>query len=172
MKKYILITLIIVCTLAVILWVSFIWSNSGESAEESGAKSEEVQEIVNEVAQSIGIEEPISEHTVRKTAHFGEYAILGALLACDALAVSYLSERRALPIILSKLSSALPIAFAVALIDEFAVQSRSEGRGPLFTDVLIDLSGAFVGTACVAVIFLIIHLVIKKRKLGGRTDEI
>ena len=71
MKKYIP---IVVFTIAAILWISFIWSNSGESAEESSEKSSQVQEIVNEVAQNVGIEEPISEHTVRKTAHFGGFA--------------------------------------------------------------------------------------------------
>ncbi len=162
MKKYIS---IIICTVVALVWVGFIWSNSAKTGEESGKASSQVHEVVNEVAQSVGIEEPISERTVRKGAHFTEYMILGLIVCADVLLISKLlpkpsTKYRALTSILT-----LPFCAAVAFIDEFIVQGSTEGRGPSFIDVLIDMSGVAVGTVILLAVFLIVCYISYKRRV-------
>lgn len=161
MKKYIP---IIICTIAALLWVGFIWSNSAKTGEESGKASSQVHEIVNEVAQSVGIDKPISERTVRKGAHFTEYMILGLIVCADVLFASKLFSKlllkhRAMFSVLT-----LPLCAAVALVDEFIVQGNTQGRGPSFIDVFIDMSGVTMGTVILLSAFLIVCLIAYKRR--------
>lgn len=83
--------------------------------------------------------------TVRKTAHFTEYAIL-ALLTFRALSMSA-------PFLLQKWRYVLPILFVavIASIDEFN-QSFEASRTGALSDVLIDISG---GLAAVVAVFFI-----------------
>lgn len=160
MKKYIA---IIICTLVSLAWVGFIWSNSAKTGEASGKASSQVHETVNEIAQSVGIEEPISEHTVRKSAHFGEYMILALIVCVDMIFVSKVFLSRSIRTRSISLLAAIPFAALIALVDEFIIQKSTEGRGPSFIDVLIDLSGATLGAIIILSGFLIAVCVINKR---------
>ena len=51
--------------LLTLLWLGFIFGNSLKDAQASSEQSSQVQEIVNNVASSVGVKEPISESTVR-----------------------------------------------------------------------------------------------------------
>ena len=160
MKKYILVAIF---SALIILWVSFIWSNSSQVGEVSGQTSSDITDRINEIVEPI-IKEPISEHTVRKSAHFLEYMILGALCSVDVIFVLYAcSACSARLVSFSMLASLLP-SFAVAMIDEFSVQASTEGRGPSFIDVGIDCAGAFTGIAISLAVFLITYYLSEKRK--------
>lgn len=161
MKKYIP---IIICTVLVLGWIGFIWSNSAKTGEESGEASSQVYEVVNEVAQSIGIQEPISERTIRKGAHFTEYMVLGLIVCIDMVFISSLLWSGSLKTRSVFLGAAIPFSAVIALIDEFAVQMNTVGRGPSFTDVLIDLSGATLGFVLVLFGFLVVVYALRKRK--------
>jgi VanZ family protein len=140
--KRILTIAVLVLTVA---WIGFIFSNSMDSGNESGQKSSRVYVIVNEVAQSLGATEEIPESTIRTSAHFAEFAILGILIAADialfpslfpALSLSYNATHSLL---------AIPICTLLSVIDE-TIQRFSPGRAMQFIDVLIDASGAICGT--------------------------
>lgn len=78
-KKWIL---RIVLTLSTAAFVCWIFSNSLKTAAESTVQSSFVKELVENFLSALvpgqGVE--ISEHVIRKLAHFCEYALLGFLL--------------------------------------------------------------------------------------------
>ena len=128
-----------------IIWMLVIFVFSAQKSEESTKLSNGagryVVTTVNEVMDKGWDEEKVEEyalaidHPVRKLAHATEYAIL-ALLWFGALG--------------SKLQ-AVVIAFLYACTDEFH-QLFVPGRAGLFTDVLIDTSGA---AAAMLVVWLV-----------------
>lgn len=160
MKKYIAVA---ICSIAVILWVAFIWSNSAKTGEESGEMSSQVQEVIVEVSEALDIDVPTTEHTVRKGAHFLEYAVLGALIGVDIILICALFLRGKFWLEVLKICVSLPVVFSVALIDEFVIQRATEGRGPSFTDVLIDMSGALLATVCVVLILALMRYLAFRR---------
>lgn len=147
--------------LLTLLWLGFIFSNSLKTGVESGEQSGKVHEIINDVAQSVGIDKPISEKTVRKGAHFTEFAVLALLICLDLLAFGVLSIRKKLYVSSLLTLTAIPVSALFASIDEL-LQNLSEGRGPQVTDVLIDTSGAVVATLLFLICFVITISVIKK----------
>ena len=153
MKKYIPVLIFLILTL---LWVGFIWGNSAKSGEESGAASSGVMAKLEDVCDFLGIDMPLSERAIRKTAHFCEYLVLSLLLCTDVLLI--LKERLSLKCRknLLFLLTAPTLCALVALIDEFVVQAMSIGRGPSFVDVLIDTSGATVGMLIYGTVLFII----------------
>ena len=110
-------------------------------------------EIIEEVAEVVGVDADVSTHFVRKAAHFSEYLVLGTL-ASLLLLVTGGGWR---------LAGAFAYAVLVAVCDEFIVQRLSEGRAPMATDVLIDSAGAFVGLLAVVAIFWLIGKVRQNR---------
>ena len=154
MKKYIV---VIILTALAVVWAGFILAQSMETGEESSELSGQVCEVVNEVAQDLGAQEPISEHTIRKTAHFGEYMILGVILCADIVAINKVRRGRLLRSI-PFLPISLVFAIVVAIVDEFVVQANTEGRGPAFTDVLIDAAGATTSILCFLLVIFVLHI--------------
>ena len=144
------------CILLTVAWLAFIFGNSLQNGEESGEQSGKVHMIVNNVAQSIGIEKPISEQAVRKTAHFTEFAILSLLLCLDGCAFRILRLSQKVRLSCALVSASIPICFLLACIDEL-LQTTSPGRAAQFTDILLDTSGAICGMAFFLLIFLILR---------------
>ena len=75
----------------------------------------------------------LTEHIIRKTAHFAEYAVLGGLTARAAGIPG--TER---------LKDALMLIFIVPFVDE-TIQLFVVGRSGQISDVWLDMSGAAVG---------------------------
>ena len=148
-------------------WILFIFSNSLRSGSASGQQSKSLLLFLQNVLRSLGIRGEISEYFLRKLAHFGEFAILGLLVCLDLWRGRILSLadplRRALP--LAFLS--VPFCFCVAGIDEF-LQRFSQGRAPLFSDVMIDTLGALCAFLCFSVFFSLLH---QKKKRSSRSSE-
>ena len=117
-----------------VLWTVFIFSRSAKSGAESSAESGAALALLDRIFDFLRISWLPSEHFLRKLGHFSEYFVLGTL----ALPSARLFLCRTAPL------AACGYAAAVALLDEFLVQNLSVGRGPSFSDVLIDLSGATV----------------------------
>ena len=160
MKKYIAVA---ICSLAVVLWVGFIWSNSAKTGEESGEMSSQVQEVIVEVSEKLDMDVPTTERTVRKSAHFLEYMVLGLLLGADMALICALLSRKTLLSDILRILIALPVSFSVALIDEFVIQKATEGRGPSFIDVLIDTSGNILGILIIILALLLTRHILRKR---------
>ena len=131
----------------ILVQTAFIWTNSVLSQESSGQMSGELTSLIKDM---LGLRERVSDeflhHIIRKTAHFTEFFILGAL---------YTMIRACLPV---KMRSALLIfpafaTLATAVTDEF-IQSFTN-RGSSVSDVVLD----FCGALCAIIIFeLVIYL--------------
>lgn len=137
-----------------ILQMCFIFTMSSFGHNSSDAQS---NLFVNFIAQNFphvrhGLEHNlISLSTliflVRKTAHFTEYAILGALFYLNLRQSSKLNAPK------KKILLSIILSFLYAITDEIH-QLFTPGRSAQFQDVLIDTLGASFG-------ILIVHLVIK-----------
>lgn len=123
------------CVLLLILNLAFIWGNSMLSAEQSQAFSDWVKALLSRPFGSGGSESGGSG-TLRKVAHFSEFASLGLLLAWLA---SMAGER-------GIHGWAMPLfgGMAAACVDE-TIQVFVPNRGPGLIDVWIDTAGAATG---------------------------
>ena len=120
--------------LAVVL-VALIFFNSSLPATDSGKLSGFVAQIVLQLSQMLDISlKGNVEHTIRKLAHFLEFACLG-LLWYKVFASFHVSNRTSSGYILL-------ICLLVAVVDEY-IQLFSPGRDGKVMDVLLDFSGAF-----------------------------
>ena len=130
--------------LVLIATLCFIWSNSLVGKEGSASLSRTVTAWLN----GIGI--PVTEHFVRKSAHFCEFGLLG----CELILLFRLRSG----VRFQNLCNAAFAALLSAVTDE-TIQVFS-GRGSQVLDVVLDFSGALTGILLVS---LIISL-IEKRK--------
>ena len=130
--------------LVLIATLCFIWSNSLVGKEGSASLSRTVTAWLN----GIGI--PVTEHYVRKSAHFCEFGLLG----CELMLLFWLRSG----VHFQNLCNAAFAALLSAVTDE-TIQIFS-GRGSQVQDVVLDFSGALTG---ILLVTLIISL-IEKRK--------
>ena len=140
-----------VLCLATVLWTAFIFSRSMQTGSESSEASGRLTTLLRGLLGGI----PISEYLVRKLAHFAEYMILSIPAT---MALLLMNRRWLLPL-------AWIYAILVAFADEFVVQAMTAGRGPQFTDVLIDGAGALAGLLVTVTALLIL------RRLRGQRDQ-
>lgn len=136
----------ILLTVFVLLWSGFILANSLFPASQSSALSGGVVEQVNSILHQIGISGEITDHMVRKSAHFIEFALLGVLL--------FLAIRSYSPHPGRHLFIGLFLGLLIPVADEF-IQSFVEGRGSQVSDVVLDFSGVLAGTILFFLFFLL-----------------
>lgn len=130
--------------LVLIATLCFIWSNSMVGKEGSASLSRTVTAWLN----SISI--PVTEHFVRKSAHFCEFGLLG----CELMLLFWLRSG----VRFQNLCNAAFAALLAAVTDE-TIQIFS-GRGSQVQDVVLDFSGALTGILLVS----LIAQLIEKRK--------
>lgn len=124
-------------TFLTIFWICVIFSFSLQSAEKSAQTS---GVIVEDISDKLPVEHNTYNNQmqlqilIRKAAHFIEFFILGILVW------KTLSDTSTKHILLY----CSLICFLVAGCDE-AIQLLSVGRESKFTDVVLDVSGAFAG---------------------------
>jgi VanZ family protein len=150
-KRRILIIVIIVLLLAT---VCFIWGNSLESVAESDSKSTGVLDFLTPLLEIVVGRGNVTNHLVRKLAHFSEFGALGAELALLAVLLRRVKPQ---PVI-----NCLFAALAVAVTDE-ALQLLTAGRGSQVSDVLLDFSGSVTGILLVLLIYAASRLITRKR---------
>lgn len=159
----------IVTTLACALMITFIFSNSLQTGEESSAQSSTVVDAVQKVVAVFAPESPIVTATgeaynklhaaVRTVAHFLEFAVLGAL-SCWCW-YSYTDKK------LFLLAPAGAIV-AVPVIDE-CLQTLTAGRAAEWLDVAVDISGGVVGAFC-ALCVLTLGIFIYRKYQAKKAD--
>lgn len=125
----------IIVTAAFLYCVLFIWHNSMESAAVSAGRSGRVTETVNKVLTSMG-KETVTEHFIRKLAHFSEYGLEGVLTVL--LFVVYCLKPK------KSMRASILIGLFTAVVDE-SIQFFSAGRAPGLLDVCIDMAGFICG---------------------------
>ena len=120
--------------LLVVVLTAVIFVNSSLPATESGKLSGFVTQFVAQLSQLLDITlKGDVEHTIRKLAHFLEFACLG-LLWCKTFASFRVSNRTSTGYILL-------LCLLTAVTDEY-IQLFSLGREGKVMDVLLDFSGA------------------------------
>jgi len=113
-----------------LLWLAFIFGHSLESIAESKENSLEVGGILNAFLEVLSIPIALSDHVVRKTAHFVEFFLLGTLYFGWIPLLEKNIRRSAVYVLFGGLMT--------AVCDEY-LQYFSE-RGSLVTDVVLDFS--------------------------------
>ena len=124
---------------------------------------------MNAILDRIGLG-PVSEHTIRKLAHFAEYCLEGLLLT---LCLRVYTRR-----FVRHISWPLLGGLLTAVTDE-TIQRYVAGRSSQVTDVWIDFAGVVAGMLVSLVLLLIVRAVtsfysIKKenRRLRQERDEL
>lgn len=119
-----------------LLYIAIIYSHSMQPAVQSSKESGFVLKTASGFMDQIGIENGwLTEHIVRKTAHFVEYAGMGLLLFANLCNLPDKRERL--------LTGMLAVVF-IPFIDE-TIQLFASGRAAMVQDVWLDISGAVFG---------------------------
>lgn len=129
----------VVWSILLVCYVGFVFGNSLTPAVESSVQSMSVLELVTGVLSAAGLGNVgVTEHLIRKMAHFGEYTVLGMLL------VQWLSLYRLPRVTRWQLHGMM--GFLIPFVDE-TLQLFTEGRSGQISDVWLDCSGVLFGTA-------------------------
>lgn len=140
----------VIFTLALLVCVAYIFRNSLQTGAQSSLRSQAAMETVNETLGWLHLG-PLSEHTIRKLAHFLEFMMEGFLLM---LCLRVYTAR-----FVRHISWPLLGGLATAVMDE-TIQVFIPNRTSLVTDVWIDMLGVVAGIFVALVILLIVRVVI------------
>ena len=132
-------------TIAVAGCILFIFGNSMQIGAVSSARSQVAMQLINGLLGRIHLG-PLTEHFIRKMAHFAEYCLEGFLLTCCLRVYTARFVRH--------ISWPLLGGLLTALSDE-TIQLFVSGRSSQVRDVWIDFAGVTAGM-CVALILLLI----------------
>ena len=117
-----------------------IWRNSMDTAEVSSGKSERIVRWVNEVLFSG--DAVLTEHLIRKVAHFSEYAVAG-VLGWLAFSVVWGAGKGIWQCLVNVCFAGVMTAFCDETIQLFV-----PGRSGQVSDMWIDFSGYIAGVIC------------------------
>ena len=124
--------------IALVLYIIFIFSNSLTPADISSENSGFVLRLVHNTLSAVGIQALwLTEHVIRKCAHFSEYTVLGILLYQS---VKHLPLEAGM-----KRTVHLGAVFFIPFVDE-TLQLFTAGRSGQISDVWLDMSGVMFGT--------------------------
>lgn len=145
MKKRILLFLTIII-------VFFIFSRSSMSAVASTVESDSAYGTLDGILSFLNIPNLFDTGTIRKAAHFIEFAVFGFFLSSTVFA--YCKKFK------GEIFKILFFILAVPVTDEF-IQYFPAGRSAQVSDVLLDFCGGLFGFLC---LFLLIFVVSKFKK--------
>lgn len=159
----------VIFTIALIACIVFIFRNSLQAGELSSARSQAVMRMLNELLGKVGLG-PLSQHTVRKLAHFAEFTMEGFLLMlCLRVYTRHFVRHVSWPLL---------GGMTTALMDE-TIQRFIPGRSSQVTDVWIDMAGVLCGLFVALILLLIVRAVgafhrIKKenRRLRAEREQL
>ena len=164
-QNVIMLALKILLPIMCFLWITFILTNSLQTAGESSAQSETVVETVQRVAKAIAPESTIANATgetydklhllVRACAHVMEFAVLGVLLGWCYFAYTLKWKLYFIPCL---------GVLLIAAVDEW-IQTFVEGRAWEMTDLLLDSFGGVTGVLFAALSVVLGLLIYEKRLL-------
>lgn len=137
----------VIFTFALIACIAFIFRNSLETGAQSSVRSQELMALLNKLLGKLHLG-PLSEHTIRKLAHFAEFTMEGFLLM---LCLRVYTRR-----FVRHVSWPLLAGMSTALMDE-TIQLSIPNRTSSVTDVWIDMAGVIAGLFVALVILLILR---------------
>lgn len=139
----------IIFTLALLGCIVFIFRNSLEVAVVSSSRSQSMMLRVNQMLGRVHLG-PLSEHTIRKLAHFAEFAVEGFLLMlCLRVYTAHFVRHTSWPLL---------AGMSTALMDE-TIQLHVAGRSSSVVDVWLDMAGVVSGLLAALLILLVIRVV-------------
>ena len=129
--------------IAAVIATCFIFSNSIQNAESSGAESRWIVSFIIGISDRLGIVLQTETLTVvvRKLAHITEF-MLQAVLVAGCFDMPY--RKRIIYILF--------LGLFTACTDEY-IQFFSDGRGSMVQDVFIDFFGTALGTAVSGILY-------------------
>ena len=140
----------VIFTIALLACIAYIFRNSLQTGAESSLHSQAVMETVNETLGRVQLG-PLSEHTIRKLAHFLEFTMEGFLLMlCLRVYTAHFVRHMSWPLL---------IGMGTALMDE-TIQVFIPNRTSLVTDVWIDMMGVVTGLLVALIILLILRVLV------------
>ena len=156
----------VIFTFALIACIAFIFRNSLETGAQSSVRSQELMALLNKLLGKVHLG-PLSEHTIRKLAHFAEFTMEGFLLMlCLRVYTAHFVRHMSWPLL---------GGMTTALMDE-TIQRFIPKRTSSVTDVWIDMAGVVCGLFVALIILLIVRLVtafytIKKENRELRAEQ-
>ena len=156
----------VIFTFALIACIAFIFRNSLETGAQSSVRSQELMALLNKLLGKLHFG-PLSEHTIRKLAHFAEFTMEGFLLMlCLRVYTAHFVRHMSWPLL---------GGMTTALMDE-TIQRFIPNRTSSVTDVWIDMAGVVCGLFVALIIMLIVRLVtafytIKKENRELRAEQ-
>ena len=147
----------VILTVAIFGTVCFIFSNSMQTGVDSSSASRAVQDFLQSLLRRLGhpaAAARLTEHMVRKAAHFCEYMLEGFLLL---LGVRLFSRK------LRFLSWPALLGLLTALCDE-TIQLFYAGRGSSVTDVWIDFAGVLTGMALAMAFAVLVETLMRRTR--------
>ena len=156
----------VIFTFALIACIAFIFRNSLETGAQSSVRSQELMALLNKLLGNVHLG-PLSEHTIRKLAHFAEFTMEGFLLMlCLRVYTAHFVRHMSWPLL---------GGMTTALMDE-TIQRFIPNRTSSVTDVWIDMAGVVCGLFVALIILLIVRLVtafytIKKENRELRAEQ-
>lgn len=156
----------VIFTFALIACIAFIFRNSLETGAQSSVRSQELMALLNKLLGKLHFG-PLSEHTIRKLAHFAEFTMEGFLLMlCLRVYTAHFVRHMSWPLL---------GGMTTALMDE-TIQRFVPNRTSSVTDVWIDMAGVVCGLFVALIILLIVRLVtafytIKKENRELRAEQ-
>ena len=165
-KSRTILILRIVLGVLIALVLSHIWLFSAQDGEESGKLSLAITEKAVDLTHPALHEKAAERQSlirawhpiVRKTGHFGEYAVLGLLIMGEFFCFS---GKRAL-----QASFSLGLCAVLAALDEWH-QTFVSGRAGQWQDVLLDSAGALCGILFLCLCVLIIRSLRSRPRTGA-----
>lgn len=135
--------------------LAFIWLHSFMDGEISATESGGLLNLVKAIFDFLPLTEDLTEHILRKLAHFTEFACLGFLLGADTLIFAKDGcKKMYLPAFGGLLA---------AQIDE-TIQLFVPGRSSQVKDVWIDFSGVVCGVIVIFVIYAVMRKIRKEKQ--------
>ena len=152
----------VIFTFALIACIAFIFRNSLETGTQSSMRSQELMAVLNELLGKVHLG-PLSEHTIRKLAHFAEFTMEGFLLMlCLRVYTAHFVRHMSWPLL---------GGMTTALMDE-TIQRFIPNRTSSVTDVWIDMAGVVCGLFVALIILLIFRLLTAFYKIKKENREL
>lgn len=136
--------------------IAFAFIHSSMPSDVSGAESKATMGLFQNILNCLGINIELTDHIVRKLAHFTEYSAIGIMLMNTAYSFDKAKPYKFFPHILFA-------GLFTSVIDE-TIQLNVPGRAGMITNVLLDFSGVIIGIIMMFAILTIYKAIHKKRR--------
>lgn len=138
----------VVFTVALLWCIAYIFRNSLQTGAESSLRSQAAMQAVNDLLARLRLG-PLSEHIIRKLAHFLEFMLEGFLLMlCLRVYTNHFVRHMSWPLL---------AGMTTALLDE-TIQLFTPNRTSMVTDVWLDMLGVVAGLFVALIILLIVRV--------------